>query len=218
MNHWRTSRATEIDRKLREDFYRRLKEYGITPEGTDPILAVLFRSFAVQIEDIYREAGEHIPLAVLDELMSGLGMPERRSQPAQTVLRFALPEGREVFEAGTELIGETNSGERLVFATDALLEVSRATIVFAAGYQDGLLQLLSGVELPEEFERAKPSLQPVSARLGPGSAILIAIDLDDSGHLDHHGFYFELVPEAKDLAKHLQREIWCLLDNDGAVT
>ncbi len=46
---------------------------------------------------------------MLDALMMGLGMPERRAQPAQTVMRFSLKEGRKLFEAGTELIGEAAS-------------------------------------------------------------------------------------------------------------
>src|SRR5262245_21442283 len=129
MATWRPPRAVEVDRKMREDFARRLKEgYGITAEATDPILAVLFRTFAVQIEDIYKEAGEAIPAAVLDELIAGLGMPERRSRPAQLVVRFSLPAGEELFEAGTELIGVTNSGERLVFALDTDIQVSTAQI------------------------------------------------------------------------------------------
>src|SRR5213593_538930 len=136
MPTWRPPRATEIDRKMREDFARRLKEgYGISSESTDPILAVLFRTFAVQIEDIYKEAGEAIPAAIVDELIAGLGMPERRSRPAQLVAKFALPSGEELFEAGTELIGETSSGERLVFALDSDVQVSTARIVFAGSYQ-----------------------------------------------------------------------------------
>src|SRR5262245_21605335 len=176
MATWRPPRAVEIDRKMREDFARRLKEgYGITSESTDPILAVLFRTFAVQIEDIYKEAGEAIPPAVIDELIAGLGMPERRSRPAQLVVKFFLPVGEELFEAGTELIGETESGERLVFALDSDIQISNARIVFAGAYQGGQLRLLSGVELPEEFEKAKPSFEPVPASLGPIPAVFLAI-------------------------------------------
>src|SRR5262245_29096815 len=129
-SNWRPPRAVEIDRKMREDFARRLKEgYGISSQATDPILAVLFRTFAVQIEDIYKEAGETIPAAVLDELIAGLGMPERRSRPAQLVVKFALPAGDELFEAGTELIGETSSGQRLVFALASDVQISNARLV-----------------------------------------------------------------------------------------
>src|SRR5262245_9581846 len=219
MATWRPPRAVEVDRKMREDFARRLKEgYGITAEATDPILAVLFRTFAVQIEDIYKEAGEAIPAAVLDELIAGLGMPERRSRPAQLVVRFSLPAGEELFEAGTELIGVTNSGERLVFALDTDIQVSAARLVFAGSYQSGQLRLLSSVELPEEFEKAKPSLEPVPALLGPMPAVFLAIDLPGDGYLDRHGLYFELAPEARDLSTALRREFWCVLDDGGAVS
>src|SRR5262245_40882776 len=184
-SNWRPPRATEIDRKMREDFSRRLKEgYGITADAMDPILAVLFRTFAVQIEDIYKEAGEAIPAAVLDELIAGLGMPERRSRPAQLVVRLGLPNGEELFEAGTELIGETASGERLVFALDSDLQISTASLVFAAGYEGGQLRLLPGVDLPEQFEKAKPSLEPVPAALGPMPAVFLAIDTPEDGYID----------------------------------
>src|SRR5215831_8531914 len=98
MAGWRQPRAVEIDRKMREDFARRLKEsYGISSETTDPILAVLFRTFAVQVEDIYKEAGDTIPAAVLDELIAGLGMPHRLSRPAQLVVKLSVPNGEELF-------------------------------------------------------------------------------------------------------------------------
>src|SRR5262245_51564315 len=128
MATWRPPRTVEIDHKMREDFTRRLKEsYGITYD-TDPVLQILFRTFAVQIEDIYKEAGETIPAAVLDELIAGLGMPERRSRPAQLVVKFSLPSGEQLFETGTELIGETSSGERLVFALDNDVQISTAKL------------------------------------------------------------------------------------------
>src|SRR5215475_7018562 len=146
MSGWRQPRAVEIDRKMRDDFARRLKEgYGIKSDTTDPILAVLFRTFAVQIEDIYKEAGETIPAAVLDELIAGLGMPERRSRPAQFVVKFSLPNGEQLFESGTELIAETNQGNRLILALDTDIQVSTARLVFGGSYQRGQLRLLSGV-------------------------------------------------------------------------
>jgi hypothetical protein len=219
MAGWRQPRAVEIDRKMREDFARRLKEgYGITSDTTDPILAVLFRTFAVQIEDIYKEAGDAIPAAVLDEMIAALGMPERRSRPAQFVVKLSLPSGEQLFESGTELIAEASQGHRLVFALDADIQVSTARLVFAGSYQGGQLRLLSGVELPEEFEKAKPSLEPAPAALGPMPALFLAIDLPDDGYLDRHGLYFELAPQSHVLSEALKREFWCFLDHAGAVT
>jgi hypothetical protein len=219
MANWRPSRAVEIDRKMREDFARRLKEgYGISSDTTDPVLAVLFRTFAVQIEDIYKEAGEAIPAAVLDELIAGLGMPERRSRPAQFVVKFSLPSGEQLFESGTELIAETSQGQRLIFALDADVQVSTARLVFAGSYQSGQLRLLSGIELPEEFDKAKPSLEPAPAALGPMPAVFLAIDVPDDGYIDRHGLYFELAPQSHFLSRALKHESWCVLDNVGAVT
>src|SRR4029453_15127847 len=96
-----------------------------------------------------KKRGRARPPPGLDELIAALGMPERRSRPAQLVVRFGLPSGEELFEAGTELIGENASGERLVFSLDSDVQISTANLVFAASYQSGQLRLLSGVDLPE---------------------------------------------------------------------
>src|SRR5262245_28724521 len=164
---WQPPRATEIDKKLRDDFRRLLKEYGITTQETDPILAVMFRSFAAQLAEVYEQAATSIPLAMLDELMAGVGMSERRARAAHTVVRFAMKDGREVFEAGTELIGEAASREKLTFALDCGVEVSNAEIALVAIYQDGKLRLHQGTEVAKEFEEAQPSFEAVEAELGP---------------------------------------------------
>lgn len=215
MSVWSPPRAIEIDKKLRDDARRLLREYGITTQETDPILAVLFRSLAVRVEEVYEQAAESIPLAVLDELMAGLGMPERRAQPAQTVIHFTLYQGRHGFAAGTECIGEARSKERLTFALDTPIEVSPAAISLVAIYQNGSLRLHSGTELPKAFEDARPSFEAVPADLGPHPAIYMAIDVPDEGHLSQHGLYVELTPEARELLTALQRETWCLFDNQG---
>ena len=214
---WQPPRAVEVDKKLRDDFRRQLKEFGITAEETDPILAVLFRSFATQIAEVYEQAAQNIPLAILDELMSGLGIQGRRAQAAQTVVRFALQAGCEAFEERTEFVGEAASKEKLTFALDTAIEVSAARVALVAIYQNGWLRLHHGTELPKELEDARPSFEPVAAELGPGPAIFIAVDVADDAHLSRHGFYFELQPEARDLARYLKREVWCLLDDEGGI-
>src|SRR5262245_14143174 len=151
MPQWQPPRPTEIDKKLRDDFRRLLKEYGITTLETDPILAVLLRSFAAQIAEVYEQAAENIPLAILDELMSGLGLPERRARAAQTVVRFSLVSGRESFEGMTELIGESRSREKLTFALDTPLDVSAARIALVVIYQDGMLRIHHGTEMTKEM-------------------------------------------------------------------
>jgi hypothetical protein len=217
MPEWQPPRPTEIDKKLRDDFRRLLKEYGMTTQETDPILAVMLRSFAAQIAEIYEQAAESIPLAILDELMSGLGMPERRARAAQTVVKFNLLTGRESFEAGTELVGEAASREKLTFALDTPIDVSTSRIALVAIYQERRLQLHHGTELSREMEEARPSFDATPAELGNSPAIFIAIDHDDEEHLSRHGFYFELLPEARDLAGYLKREVWCLLDDEGGI-
>ncbi len=219
MSPWRAPRASEIACKIQDDIGRRLKEsYGIASNITDPALSVLIRAFALQIEEIYAKANETIPTAVLDELVAALGMRERRARPAQLVVKFSLPAGRIVMEEGTALIGETGSGERLVFALDSAIQVSSASIVFAAAYEDRALRLISGVSFPAEFENVRPSLQPARADLGPMPAVFLAIDLPDNSYLDHHGLYFELAPNANELSAALRRELWCVLDHSGAVS
>jgi len=217
MPQWQAPRPTEIDKKLRDDFRRLLKEYGVTTQETDPILAVLLRSFAAQIAEVYEQAAENIPLAILDELMSGLGMPERRARAAQTVVRFSLLSGRESFEEMTELIGEAGSREKLTFALDIPLDVSVARIALVAIYEDGTLRIHHGTELAKELEDARPSFDAAPAELGNNPAIYIAIDVDAAEHLGRHGFYFELLPEARDLAGYLKREVWCLIDDEGGI-
>lgn len=216
MTGWRPPRPTEIDKKLRDDYRRLLKEYGITTQETDPILAMLFRSFAAQIAEVYEQVAQTIPLAILDELMSGLGMQERRARAAQTVVRFSLQTGREAFVEQTELIGEAASKEKLTFSLDTPIEVSTAQIALAAIYQNGALRLHQGTELSKELEDARPSFEAVAAELGANPAIFLAIDADDA-HLSRHGFYFELPPEARDLASYLKREVWSLLDDEGGI-
>jgi hypothetical protein len=218
MAPWQPPRMREIHHKLREDFRRELREnYGFKNIETDPILEVLFRSVASQIEDVYDQAAEAIPLAVLDELMMRLGIRERRARPAQTVLRFSVKEGRELIEEGVEVIAEAKSKEKFTFAMDTTVEASAARISLVAVYQNGTLGLHQGTELPEAFESARPSFELFPADLGLSPAIFLAVDVADERHLSRHGFYFEVAPNARDLLGHLQREIWCLVDEAGEV-
>lgn len=210
-----SSKATagEIYKKLRDDFARRLKDYGVTSEVTDPMLAVLFRTIAGQLEAQYIEFDRR-QISLLDELIAGLDIEGRRARPAQTVVRF-FPDGEtQVVEAGTEMLGQTQSGERLTFSTNVSLQVSKACICLGATYQDGLLQLVSGIELPEAFQ-SRSSLDPVRVNLGPNPAIYLAIDNLGAGHLSQHGFFFELSPDAALLQAALLDETWCLTGAEG---
>ena len=206
--------AIEIDKKLRDDFRRRLRDYGISAETTDPILAVLFRTVAQQLETLYSETGR-IRLALLDELIAGLGIEQRMARPAQTVVRFLVPAGSQMVEAGTEMIGEAQTGERLTFTTDATISVSQARIGMAFTYQEGALQLMPGIELPESIQNARPSLDPVKVNLGPHPAVFLAIDELPANHLSLHSFFFELGPDAARIQQALETETWCLFGASG---
>jgi hypothetical protein len=209
--------AIEIDKKLRDDFRRRLRDFGISAETTDPVLAVLFRTFAQQLESLYAETGR-IRLALLDELIAGLGIERRMARPAQTIVRFLTATGPRVVEAGTELVGEASSGERLTFTTDAPISVSGAHIAFGLTYQDGALQLMPGIEIPERFQNARPSLEPVKANLGPHPAVYLAIESLPPSHLSLHSFSFELGPDAARIQSALESETWCLVGPEGELS
>lgn len=210
--------AIEIDRKLREDFRRRMKDFGILAESTDPVLAVLFRSFAQEIERLYSET-DRIRLALLDEFLANLQMEPRMARPAQSVIRF-FPDARTsavVVPGGTELNALATSGERLNFATDVAVQVSGARIAMAATYQDEAIQLLPGVEMPEALQAVRPSLDPVHVRLGPQPAIYLAIDVLPETHLGKHGIFFELGPDSIRIQRALESETWCIADSSGAL-
>jgi hypothetical protein len=207
--------AIEIDRKLREDFRRRVKDFGISAEATDPILAVLFRTFAQEIERLYQETGR-IRLALLDEFIAGLHIEPRRARPAQSIVRFFPDPGTTaILPGGAELNANASSGEVLTFITDATVGVSSARVALAFTYQNEMLQLLSGNDLSEQLQAARPSLDPVAARLGPQPAIYIAIENLPPAHLSHHSFFFELGPDSWRLQQALRSEPWCLVDGQG---
>lgn len=206
--------AIEIDSKMREDFRKRLKEYGVSAEATDPVLAVLFRTFAQQLENLYSDTGR-IRLALLDELIAGLGIEPRKARPAQAVVRILGAASPVHIDAGAVLRSQTPAGERFHFSTDAPVTVSGAQIVLAAAYEKGCLQLLPGVEMPEQFVAARPALDPVKVNLGPNPALFLAVQPESREHLSGHSFYFDLTPDARPVLEALQSETWCLAGPQG---
>jgi hypothetical protein len=205
--------AAGIDQKLRDDFRNRLKDYGITVDASDPVLAVLFRSVAKQMEALYGEI-DGIRLALLDELINGLGLSNRAARAAQTIVRFGGCRNSEYLRGGTGLAGETESGEKLVFTTDADVIVSGARIAIAATYQNGTLRLMN-IEMPDDVRAARPSLEPLTVSLGPCPAIFVAIDDLPAGHLSRHSLFFEISSDAPGVTRALRTENWCLATNDG---
>ncbi|MEJ5367194.1 MAG: hypothetical protein WHT08_02675 [Bryobacteraceae bacterium] len=206
--------AIEIDSKMREDFRKRLKEYGVSAETTDPVLAVLFRTFAQQLENLYSDTGR-IRLALLDELIAGLGIEPRKARPAQTVVRILGATAPLHIDAGAVLRSQAPSGERFNFSTDAPMTVSNAQIVFGAAYEKNQLRLLPGVEMPERFQAARPALDPVKVNLGPNPALFLAIEPPPKEHLSGHSFYFEMTPDARPVQEALANETWCLAGPHG---
>lgn len=217
------SSAAEIDLKLRDDFRRYLREYGIEPTLMDPVLTVLFRTFAVQLHTLISDT-DRLKAALLDELLEGLGFDRRFAHPAQLVVRYACQGKPASIGSGTILTGETEGGGRMSFSTDYEISVSSARIAAVFVYQnsesgnEGQLRLLSGIELPAESLSAGPSYSPIPAALGPHPAIYLAIENLCPAHLAHHGIFLQTSPEAVLLNAQLASENWCLASNEGRFT
>ena len=209
------SSAAEIDLKLRDDFRRYLREYGIESTVVDPVLAVLFRTLASQIYAVSSDT-DRLRTALLDELIQGLNFEKRHAHPAQAIVQYSCPGQPVNLASGTELSGEPESGGHMTFTTDYGITVSSARVASVFVYQDGSLRLLSGMELPPEILRAGPSYAPVPANLGPNPAIYIAIENLDTVHLSRHGFFLQVNPEATLLGAQLSEENWCLAASDGS--
>jgi len=210
--------AVSIDSKLRQEFRDRIRERDESFDASDPVVRVLFRTFATQLQDLYSET-DRIRLGLLDELIEGLGVGRRRPRAAQTIVRFSRTGSSSAWiEAGTELTGEAESGERLTFTTDAPVAVSGARIAAAFAYQGGELRLISGVDLPDETASLRPSTDPVRVALGPYPAIYLAVEKLPEQHLSGHGFFFDLSPEAERIQVALRNETWCIVGDDGALS
>ena len=205
----------EIDRKLRDDFRRRVKDFGVSTEVTDPLLAVLFRTVAQQIDQVYSDTAQ-LRQSLLHELMSGLHLDAYLARPAQAVVRLLndMTEPR-TLRAGTEVNAVASSGERLLFSLDATVEVSRARLAMALSYGDQSLRLLSGVELSESVQALRPSLDPVPVNLGPQPALFLAIEDLPPSLLNRHGIFFELGPGTYAVEHALSHEPWWIFGEDG---
>ena len=207
----------EIDHGLREEFRRRVKDFGIVVDATDPALAVLFRTFAQQIEAVYADTGR-MRQSLLEELMSGLQLPKRLAQPAQTVVQFSSQQQRaRLLPAGTPLNATASTGERLMFHLDANLEVSSARIALAMVYQEGHLQLLGCVPATETLQCLRTTSDPVHANLGPQPALFLAFESMPSTLLGRHGIFFELGAGSHSLQAALCREPWWIFHEDGTL-
>lgn len=213
-----TPNVLEIDRKLRDDFRRRVKDFGVSTETTDPLLAVLFRTVAQQIDQVYCDTAQ-LRQSLLHELMGGLQVQQYLAKPAQTAVRLIndLNEPR-VLRAGTELNAVASTGERLSFSLDATFEISRARIAMALSYQDQSMRLLTGVEMSDAVQMMRPSSDPVPVSLGPQPALYIAIENLSPGLLNRHSLFFELGPGTYPVQHALCNEPWWIFNADGQLS
>ena len=210
-----TPSVLEIDRKLRDDFRRRVKDFGVSTDATDPMLAVLFRTVAQQIDQVYSDTAQ-LRQSLLHELMSGLEVQPYLASPAQAVIRILndFPEPR-VLRAGTELNATTSSGERLSFSLDATIEASQARVAVALAYQNQSMRILSGVEMSEATHALRPSMDAVPVALGEQPALFLAIENLPPNLLSRHGLFFELGPDTYAIQHALTREPWWIFSEDG---
>ncbi len=210
-----TPSVLEIDRKLRDDFRRRVKDFGVSTDTIDPLLAVLFRTVAQQVDQIYGDT-DQLRGALLHELMDGLNVQQYLARPAQAAVRFVShqPEPR-ILRNGTELNAVAASGERLTFGLDATVEISQARIAFALSYQDQSLRLLTGVEMSEAVQAMRPSMEPTPIGLGPHPALFLAIENLSPSLLNRHGIFFDLGPGSYPVQHALCNESWWIFDENG---
>jgi hypothetical protein len=213
-----TPSVLEIDRKLRDDFRRRVKDFGVDASVTDPFLAVLFRTVAQQIDQVYGDTNT-LRQSLLHELMAGLQVQQYLARPAQTVVRLLTDTAEsKVLRAGTELNALASSGERLSFGLDATFEVSQARIAFALSYQDQALRLLTGVEMSDLVQALRPSADPVPVALGPQPALYLAIENLPPALLSRHGIFFELGPGTYAVQNALCHEPWWFFGPAGELS
>ena len=208
----------EIDRKLRDDYRRRAKDFGVSAETMDPLLNVLFRTVAHQIDQVYGDTAQ-IRQSLLRELMSGLDIHQYLARPAQAAIRLIndLAEPRTLRE-GTELNATTTSGERLIFGLDATVEVSQARIAAAFSYQNQFLRLLPGVEPSEALHALRPSLNAVPLALGEQPALFLAIENLGPNLLNRHGIFFDLGPGTYAIQHALTQEPWWIFGSEGELS
>ena len=207
-------RVHQIGQRLREDLDSRLQQYGVMT-ARDPVLAAVLQTLAVQLEHICddtRLAG----LSVIDELIGGLGVPPRMARPAQALIQFSGQRANYVIPRGTAFLGEADTGDKLLFATDCPLTISPARIAMAFAYQEGLLQLLPAVPLGENVSKAIRIVDPMPAALGSRAAIFIAVEDATGDHLSGHSFSIQLSDDSPIARRAVLRSTWCLASSDGS--
>ena len=106
----------------------------------------------------------------------------------------------------------------MTFTTDASVTISAARIALALTYQEGEVQLLPSVEMPEELQALRPSLDRVRCDLGSEPALFVAFEHLPTGHLSGHTLFFELGPDSFRIQQALWSEPWCIVGNEGELS
>jgi len=206
--------AADLASEMRREFEAAVAgRFGTQPQP-DPVLGALFQAFAVQLERIYQESEHVFPVAVLDDLLNGLALPARLAHPAQTVISFSSIDQRERLALDTELIGNAPSGEQLRFTIDESIELSSATLAFAAVYEGGKLHSIAGARAG-----TVPILPNSTALLMTGAppTLLLALD-SDAAHLSGLGLFLDVASLESPLIEAVARSPWQILGASGAVS
>jgi hypothetical protein len=207
--------AEDIAAELRREFELALHQrYGTEPHP-DPVLATLFHTFAVQVSRIYEQAETVFPEAVIDDLISGLGMAPRLATPAQTVVTFGQLDQRERISPETDLIAYSSTGEQIHFAPDESIELALTDLVFAAVYEDRRLRTVAGARVPGADVPTPPA--SASLDLGRTGPMLFLAFKVDASHLGGLGVFIDAQPRDGEVSKALGRSVWQLLSDDGHV-
>lgn len=208
--------ANDIARELRAQFTRSLFDVTGAEAPPDPILAALFESLAMQVDRVYQEADQVFFAAALDDLIRGLGMPARLARPAQAVVQWSQIQARETVASDVELLGYRASGEQIVFAPDAAVEIAPTELAFAGLIEGGRLTTIAGARLPGANAPVLPG-SSTPAPAGAAPLILLAFDCDP-GHLSRLGIFFDTPGATGPILSIIARSPWQLLDANGTAT
>lgn len=213
--------APELAAELRREFERAMLERHGHPAAPDPVLAALFQATAAQLARAYVEAEQVFPEAVFDDLVSGLGMPPRLAQPAQTVVAVGGISEAELLTRDLPLLGTNPQGEAIVFTADVPVRLAPTGLVFAGVVEDGWVHAVSGAQVPREGSEPGAPVAAGRAQLSAGAArmapaLVLAFDPPDDVHLSGLGLFVEAAGrDGAIVAEAMARSAWHLLDERG---
>lgn len=212
---WRTERKSDaIAAELRREFENEFQAREGRQPARDPVLQTLFLAFAAQVNKVYEQAERDFPLAVLDDLVRGLGLSPRQAQPAQSVVQFRGISERERIGPEVALIGYAPTGEQLAFAPDTSIELQPAELRFAGVWEAGRLQVARGALLPNGTPLPQHRVPLDLRRSAP--VLWLAIEGDDA-HLGGLAVHLDVGAPGSPLGEALERSPWQMLSPAGTV-